>query len=459
MLKLKLQNTLSKEKEIFTPIDANSVKIYVCGPTVYDTPHLGNARAIVVYDLLFRILRLIYGADHVTYVRNITDIDDKIIDRAKDLGIKTNELAEKITKIFHEICHSLGCLKPNFEPKATEHLEEMFDMINKLLENGYAYERNGHVYFRVKKFDSYSKLSGRKLEELIAGARIEVSENKEDPADFVLWKPAEENSFDSPFGKGRPGWHIECSAMSFKFLGENFDIHGGGADLMFPHHTNEIAQSCAARPGSKFANFWVHNGFLTVEGEKMSKSLGNFITANQLMDAGIPGELIRFCLLSTHYRKPFDWSELTLASGRKNLSFFYEQTEFANDDEVPEEDFLEILSPLFDDLNVSIFISSLHEISKKIAKLENGEEKTKLANLLKKAGQFFGIFSMNQKKWENANLGKIEISEDEIENLIAERNEAKKAKNWQKSDEIRDFLLSKNVQLEDGHQGTSFRRV
>lgn len=314
---IKLHNTKTRTKEVFTPLDAENVRMYVCGPTVYDRAHLGNARAVVVFDMLNRLLRHTYGKDHVTYVRNFTDVDDKINARAAETGRSIGDITDETIGWYHEDMDALGALRPDHEPRATQFIPQMITMISDLIDSvneggqPHAYAAEGHVLFAVESYKDYGKLSGRSIDDMIAGARVEIAPYKKNPMDFVLWKPSldEQPGWDSPWGRGRPGWHIECSAMSYELLGENFDIHGGGNDLMFPHHENEIAQSCCAHAGSGFANVWLHNEMLQVEGKKMSKSLGNFFTVRDLLEQGVPGEVIRFVLLSTHYRKPMDWTE------------------------------------------------------------------------------------------------------------------------------------------------------
>lgn len=444
-MNLYLYNSLSKKKELFTPINSNKIGMYVCGPTVYDYPHLGNALAVVIYDVLYRLLQNIYGSDKIAYVRNITDVDDKIINASVEQKISVHQLTDKITKIFHNNIDKLNCLKPNFEPKATEHIDEMIDIINKLLLKDYAYIKNEHVYFRVHKFKGYSQISGRKLDDLFAGARVEVSESKEHPEDFVLWKPAKDidHSFDSPFGRGRPGWHIECSAMSYKYLGADFDIHGGGVDLIFPHHTNEIAQSCCAFEGSKYAKYWVHNGFLTVNGEKMSKSLGNFITINELLEQGINGEVIRYVLLSSHYRKPIDWNKKILDDAKKALDSFYrvlEQAEFV-DAEVTQE----FYNSLLDDLNTPQSFALLHEYVHQFNKETDLSNKKKISSRLKACGELLGFFYNDPDLWFKNTL----LSNEYIEEMIAKRIAAKVAKNWLEADKIRDELKARDIILED----------
>ncbi len=454
-MKLYLYNSLSKSKELFKPIDPEHVKMYVCGPTVYDYPHLGNALAVVIYDVLFRVLQLIYGANKVIYVRNITDVDDKIINAVIEQKITVTELTSKITKIFQENMNELNCLTPSFEPKATEHIPEMVSIIEKLIKNECAYISEGHVYFRVHKFAQYGALSGRHLDEMIAGARVEIAEIKENPEDFVLWKPAKEidYSFDSPFGLGRPGWHIECSAMSSKYLGDNFDIHGGGIDLIFPHHTNEIAQSCCASPGSKYANYWIHNGFLTVDGEKMSKSLGNFITTAELLEQGISGEVIRYVLLSSHYRKPIDWNHKALSDAKKALDSFYRVLQHSNAviEQVPQE----FLSTLLDDLNTPQSFAILHEYVSQFNKANTQDEKQLIATKLKSCGRLLGILCQDPHTW----FTDVDVNHTYIEEQIAKRKAAKALKNWQLADEIRNQLKQLNIILEDSSDGScSWRR-
>ncbi|MFN7610588.1 MAG: cysteine--tRNA ligase, partial [bacterium] len=326
---LRLTNTLTRREEIFTPIDPAHVKMYVCGPTVYARPHLGTARSVVVYDMLYRLLRHEYG--EVRYVRNITDVDDKINAAATERGITIQALTAEVTAQFHADMEALGVLRPDVEPKATEHIAQMITLIETLIARGFAYEAQGHVLFDVQRDKDYGVLSRRSVEDMLAGARVEVAPYKKYAGDFVLWKPVSDKDdpssvFDSPWGKGRPGWHIECSAMSAAHLGREFDIHGGGADLMFPHHENEIAQSTCAHPESRYARFWVHNGFLTVNGEKMSKSLGNFITVHDLLQRGVKGEVIRFALMSTRYNEPLDWTEKLLGDAAKVMDRMYRQS-------------------------------------------------------------------------------------------------------------------------------------
>jgi len=445
-MSLKISNTISKSKEIFKPIDEKNIRMYVCGPTVYDYPHVGNARPLIVFDILFRLLKKLYPKSKVTYVRNITDIDDKIIESSNKLKTSIKNLTEKVTKDFHSDCEYLGCLKPSFEPKATEHLEEMISLIDKLIKNGFAYESNNHVYFQVSKFKNYGRLSNKKISELISGSRVEVSDNKKESGDFVLWKPSRENEpyWDSPYGKGRPGWHLECSAMSEKFLGNHFDIHGGGLDLIFPHHENEIAQSVCANKTDKFSNYWMHNGYVTVNKQKMSKSLGNFITIDELKK-NYNGQVIRLAMLSTHYSQPFDWNNEILESSKKNLDKWYE---FYSDKD--EEILHENLKFLLDDLNTPLMISNIHELFKKA---KSGDKQS--ATQLSASCKILGLFGENKEDWINfKKVGKINA--EEIEALILKRNSARKNKDYKLSDEIRDYLDSKGVLIKDKDDMTTW---
>jgi cysteinyl-tRNA synthetase len=454
---LKLYNTLTKGTEVFVPQNNLHVKVYVCGPTVYDYAHIGNARSAVVYDILYRILTYIFGKEQVIYVRNITDIDDKIINRAKELNCPISELTTKTTSYFHEHMRYLNCLSPTHEPKATEHLQEMIRIIEKLVADGFAYIAGSHVYFEVEKCSDYTKLSGRELEEMQSGSRIEVDKNKKHARDFVLWKPAEDLTnrsinFESPWGLGRPGWHIECSAMSHKYLGENFDIHGGGADLIFPHHTNEIAQSKCAFTGSNFANFWVHNGFLTVNGEKMSKSLGNFITVQDLMDRRLPGEVIRLFLISGGYRQPLDYNDKAINDAHKMLDYWYRAlhnvtaSESSGTGEINEE----FMNSLLDDMNTPLAIKIINDYAKQIHAGGNSEKTIALARDMISCANFVGLLKTPINKWfSHHNLS------DEVNEMLNSRKVAKSEKNWKKADEIRAQLLAKNIKIEDHPDGSS----
>lgn len=438
-----LYNTITRKKEAFSPIDAANVKMYVCGPTVYDRAHLGNARSVVVYDVLYRLLKNAYPK--VTYVRNITDVDDKINAAAKAQGITIQELTSRVTGWFHEDMTELNVLAPDIEPKATGHIRQMVDMIKLLIDNGNAYVAQGHVLFSVANYQRkhhYGILSGRIQEELESGSRIKVESYKRDPNDFVLWKPAdseddESSVFDSPWGKGRPGWHIECSAMSTEYLGNDFDIHGGGSDLMFPHHENEIAQACGAHPGSAYAKFWVHNGFLTVNGEKMSKSLGNFVTVRDLLGKGVKGEVIRLALLSTNYNKPLDWTDKLLADAQKNLDYLYRKIALCKSQTVSNEEFV---SALYDDMNLPKALSILHAA---------------VPEELKVMGDLLGILQQDPEAWfKGKNSG-----DDNIVQLVNARIEAKKTRNWAEADRIREELKSQGIILEDRPDGTTDWRL
>lgn len=441
---MKFFNTLSRKEEALTPLDPKHLKMYVCGPTVYDRPHLGNARSIVVYDMLYRFFLLTFP--QVTYVRNITDVDDKINAAAKEQGISIQELTGKITQFFYDDINALNVLSPTVEPRATAHIPEMITMIEQLIAKNHAYVAQGHVLFDVSSYKNYGALSNRNLDEMISGSRIEVAAYKKNPLDFVLWKPADAQDdassiFESPWGKGRPGWHIECSAMSSKYLGADFDVHGGGADLQFPHHENEIAQSCCANSGSHFARFWIHNGFLTVNGEKMSKSLKNFITVRDLLDKGVSGVVIRYLLLSTHYRKPFDFNQKALDDAEKSIEKFYavldESQLAAAKNKKPSA---EILQCLADDLNISKATALLHEMVKKIKATNDQNTKEELAAALDFLGLADAKFFAKKDSL---------VDESYIEEQVNLRLKMKLEKNFSKADEIRKDLLAQGVVLED----------
>jgi len=460
-MKLILYNSLARKREIFSPIDINLVKMYVCGPTVYDHPHIGNARSVVVYDILYRILIKIYGKKQVLYVRNITDIDDKIIVRAAQDKISISELTQKTTEYFHSDMDYLACLRPNIEPKATDHVQEMIDIISKLLAKGVAYRARDHIYFDVTQSTNYNELSGRSFEEMFQGVRVDNSEDKKSPNDFVLWKPAldsddESAKFNSPFGIGRPGWHIECSAMSHKYLGETFDIHGGGADLIFPHHTNEIAQSCAAFPGSDFAKTWVHNGFLTVNHEKMSKSLNNFITVQDLISQGVKGEVARLFLLSNHYRKPIDYNEKAILDANKTISYWYRAIEGIEEDQlqIHQELPINFIQALLEDLNTNNAIKITNDFAKQVFTLTNHEQKREAASNMLTCARFLGLMLGSAQDWFQT-IGNIE----QVDQLIARRVVAKKVTNWKLADSIRDQLMDMGVVIEDrGDGSTTWKR-
>ena len=433
-----LTNNLSKKKEHFIPRDRNNLGMYVCGPTVYDDPHIGNARPLVIFDILYKLLKNEFKK--VTYVRNITDIDDKIIQSAQEQNISTKELTERITKNFLDDCKFLNCENPDYQPKATQHIELMIEMINDLLKKGFAYENNRHIYFEVKKFSDYGKLSNKKLDELIAGSRIEVSKNKKNPEDFVLWKPSnkDEPYWESPWGKGRPGWHLECSAMSKKFLGNEFDIHGGGIDLIFPHHENEIAQSRCANDTKVFANFWVHNAFITMSNEKMAKSQGNILKIKEFRKK-MSGQIIRLALMSAHYRQPLDWNDKLLTDCKNTLDKWYGiKYDNFNFVKIPND----ILKPLYEDLNTPGFIANLHSLYEKA---KNDDKK----DLFISACQFVGLLNESNEQWENYKKNRVPLNESEIKKMINLRDKARENKDYKEADRIRDELSDKGVLIED----------
>jgi len=435
-----LTNNLNNKKEKFIPINPNNIGMYVCGPTVYDDPHIGNARPIVIFDVLYKILKKQYPK--VTYVRNITDVDDKIIKSSKDNNISISDLTEKIIKSFSKDCAYLNCDEPNFQPKATEHISIMIEMVENLIAKGFAYSNNNHVYFEVKKFKDYGKLSNKKLEDLIAGSRIEVSDNKKNSEDFVLWKPSnpDEPFWDSPWGKGRPGWHLECSAMSKKFLGNEFDIHGGGIDLIFPHHENEIAQSRCANDTKAFANYWVHNAFITMSNEKMAKSQGNILKIRDFHEK-VSGQVLRLALMSAHYKQPLDWNDKLLSDCENTLNKWY-NIEYAdhNLDNLPED----VLKPLFDDLNTPGYIANLHKLYDEAIKGGDNDK-----NLFISACKFVGLLNETKEQWLNFKKSKISINEKEIELKINQRNQARLNKDYKEADRIRDELFDKGILIED----------
>jgi cysteinyl-tRNA synthetase len=456
-MELKLYDTLTREKRVFTPLDPSNVRMYVCGPTVYDFAHIGNARPVIVFDVLFRLLRHRYGAAHVTYVRNITDVDDKINARAAEEypALPLNEAIRKVTETtdrqFHEDVAALGCLPPTVEPRATEHIAEMRVLIERLVKSGNAYVEQDHVLFSVASMPDYGKLARRSLDEMIAGARVEVAPYKRAPMDFVLWKPSKagEPAWPSPAGiktPGRPGWHIECSAMSWKHLGEIFDIHGGGIDLVFPHHENEIAQSRCAFHTPIMANYWVHNGFLQVEGEKMAKSLGNFVTIRDLLKDW-PGEVIRLTMLLTHYRQPLNWTANALRESQRTLDHWYELTV----DTAPGILCADVIGALADDLNTPKAIASLHELRTEAAK-----GNTRACGSLKASAQFIGLLQQTAVQWGSFRPASVAIDENKVTALIAARNAARRAKNFQESDRLRDELAKMGVVVKDTKEGTTW---
>ena len=447
MNSLKLTNSLTRKKEAFKPNNIKKISLYACGPTVYESPHVGNARTLVVFDVLFRVLKVLYNSN-VTYVRNITDVDDKIIEASQNNKEDINEITNRVIKIFHENCKSLNCLKPTIEPKATEHVKEMIEMTSSLIKKGFAYENKNHVFFAVSKFENYGKLSNKNLDELKAGSRIEISDLKKNPMDFVFWKPSNEKEpgWDSPWGRGRPGWHLECSAMSEKYLGKNLDIHGGGLDLIFPHHENEIAQSCCNNNTKNFANYWVHNGFVTINNEKMSKSLGNIISITDATKK-YSGQVVRLALLSAHYSQPLDWNNKLLENQRATIEKWYQLCE-KNNEGIP----LKEIDMLLDDLNTPGFIAKIHEL---YANANKGDEKSK--KFFNSACKLIGLFDLTKNEWEEFKKVDKDISEEFIEKKIKERLAAKQKGDYKLADKIRVELASKGVIIEDKKEKTTWK--
>ncbi len=443
-MKIKFYDTRTRQKQLFRPIDPNNIKFYVCGPTVYDRAHIGNARPAVVFDVLFRFFKKIYGKENVTYVRNITDIDDKINQKSIDLGLPISDITDETIKWYENDMASLNVLEPTLSPRATEFVQAMINQIEILISKGNAYsDSNGHVLFSVKSFPAYGQLSQRRIDEMEAGSRVEIAENKNDPMDFVLWKPSKPDmpGWESPWGRGRPGWHIECSAMIYELLGSNFDIHGGGIDLVFPHHENELAQSTCAFPGSSFANLWMHNGFLQIEGEKMSKSLGNFFTVHDLIQTGLSGDIIRMVLLSSHYRQPLDWTAKKVSEVSNIISKWRENCVGIKPAVGPSESILEALA---DDLNTPLAIVELHRL------LSTNE-----LSLFLSSARFLG-FRLDKIKLDN----KKDIISDtlikRVEAAIDARLQAKKDKDFTKADLIRDKMISAGIIIKDTETGTQW---
>jgi cysteinyl-tRNA synthetase len=457
---LQLYNTATRRKEEFKPLDPGRVGMYVCGPTVYDLPHIGNARPVVIFDVLYRLLRRQYGDAQVNYVRNITDIDDKIIAAAKANNESIDALTQRTTEALHADAAALGCLPPTVEPRATGHIKAMITMIETLIAQGHAYSADGHVLFHVPSMAEYGKLSGRNRNDLIAGARVEVAPYKKDPGDFILWKPSaagddgDQPGWDSPWGRGRPGWHIECSAMAKAHLGTTFDIHGGGRDLIFPHHENEVAQSVCAN-SAPFARFWVHNGFVTVNGEKMAKSVGNVVVLRDLLSRW-PGEAVRLAVLKTHYRQPLDWTEDAVREAKANLDRWYRLIEEADGDDAPKDSASrEFWDALDDDLNTPQAFAAMGATSD--------------AQSLRAGGEILGILQGDPVAWRtghyvmNAEAGSYAVTgfpaELGIEDLIAKREAARQSRNFAEADRIRDELLAQGIVLEDKPGGkTQWRR-
>ncbi|WP_441277010.1 cysteine--tRNA ligase [Tardiphaga sp. 172_B4_N1_3] len=463
-MELRLYDTLTREKRVFTPIDADNVRMYVCGPTVYDFAHIGNARPVIVFDVLYRLLRYVYGVDKVTYVRNITDVDDKINDRAlRDFpGLPLNEAIRRVTETtfnqFETDVHALGCLPPTHQPRATDFVlprpdgkTDMVTLIRELIARGHAYEAAGEVLFDTQSMADYGALSGRKLEDQQAGARVAVDAHKKHPTDFVLWKQssAEEPGWDSPWGRGRPGWHIECSAMAEAYLGTIFDIHGGGLDLIFPHHENEIAQSRCAHGTHAMANYWMHNGFLQVEGEKMSKSLGNFFTIRELLNDW-PGEVLRLNMLKTHYRSPIDWTVKGLEESAKTLDDWYWVAADATGGDVSDK----VMEPMFDDLNTSLAVAALHGLRNSAAAGNDGDRSQFAASL-----RALGFLSETAAAWNGRKQQASGIDAAKVDGLIADRTAARARKDFKESDRIRDELAAMGVVIKDSKEGTTWEIV
>jgi len=460
MTELKLQNSLSGKKEKFTPLDPENIRIYACGPTVYNYAHIGNARMAVIFDVLANILRSTYPK--VTYVSNITDIDDKIIKASQDTKQPIDNITKKYTKIYNDDMAALGVAPPDIQPLATDNIPQMIEIIKELIEKGHAYVAEGHVLFNVPSFPKYGGLSGRSRDEQIAGARVDVASYKKDPADFILWKPSDENepAWDSPWGKGRPGWHIECSAMAERYLGLPFDIHGGGADLKFPHHENEIAQSCCSSGNcndlSSFAKYWVHNGFVTVNGDKMSKSIGNVTLVHDLID-NFEGETLRFTLLSAHYRQPLDWSENSIKQSKQTLDKIYRNILEISDIEIdvtvkPPKEFM---SALCDDLNTPKAISILIALSKEAAKAKTQKQKSEFFA----AAKILNIAQQDPETWLGHCVCDDSTNASHIDSLLQERQQARADKNYARSDEIRDELLAMGIAIEDTPDGAIWKRI
>ena len=456
---LKIHNTLSGTKETFEPVDKNHVRIYACGPTVYNFAHIGNARMAVVNDLLVNVLRTQFK--RVTYVSNITDIDDKIIDAAHELNEPIKNLTTKYTKIYNDDMGFLNVKLPDIQPHATDHIDEMIDLIKKLMEKNYAYEKDGHVLFHVPSFSKYGVLSKRNRDEQIAGSRVEVAPFKKDPADFILWKPSPDPlpGWESPWGFGRPGWHLECSAMSEKTLGLPFDIHSGGMDLVFPHHENEIAQTCSLDDNHEpesFAKFWFHNGFVNVEGEKMSKSIGNIKLVHDLKKQ-YKGEVLRLTLLSAHYRQPLNWTKEIIDQNSKMLDRFYRSLKDLQDIETSSETISEeIMESLLDDLNTPKVLAKLNTLSNTLSSA-NTEEKRNIKNNLIAVGKILGVMQEDPNIWLGYNQT-ANPEKEEIERLINQRNEARRNKDFKLADQIRDKLKSKGIEIEDTKNGTIWRK-
>lgn len=461
MVEIYLHNTLKRRKEKFVPFDCSNVRMYVCGPTVYDRAHLGNAKTPVTFDVLFRLLRHVYGAEHVTYVSNITDVDDKILNKHKETGKSIREITEQTYQWYIDDMDKLNVMAPNYRPRATEYIDEMIELVRLLLANGHAYEASGHVLFSVDSMPGYGYLSGRSMKEMLAGARIEIADYKKNPADFILWKPSEpgQPGWNSPWGYGRPGWHLECSAMSSKLLGDSFDIHGGGSDLIFPHHENECAQSLCAHPHSKFAQYWVHSGMLMVDGVKMSKSLGNFYTIDQVLEKA-PAEALRLLFLTTHYHQPFNFTFEGLAQAKATLDKFYNALLRVKDVPAAEEAADErVVAALADDLNTPLALTYLHEITNALNKAETENEQARLKGRLLAAAGLLGLLWQNPESWFKSGIANGGLDAASIEAKIAERVAAKKNKDYALADKIRNELKEQGIILEDTPSGTTWKKA
>jgi len=455
---MKLYDTFLQEKKEFKPLNYEQITMYICGPTVYDRPHIGNARPIIVFDILYRLLRHKYGVNKVKYVRNITDIDDKIIDRAFINNESISSLTQRTINLFHNDISKLNVLPPNIEPLATDHIKEMINLIQLLIEKDYAYISKNHVLFNIKTFLKYGELSNRNIKELIAGSRIDIPSYKANAGDFILWKPSNKNEigWDSPWGKGRPGWHIECSAMISKHLGKRIDIHGGGQDLIFPHHENEHTQSTCAYNTKKLANFWLHNGFVLINGHKMSKSLNNFLTIDQVLKlVNNKGEIIKFFMLNTHYRKPLNWTNKGLKQAQNNVDYIYNALLKAKQNKFEQYKIQKVsklfLEFLFDDLNTVGAINYLHNIAKEINLSDDELFINNKANELINNAKLLGLFQNNPEEWFQQTL----LDKDKIQFLIDKRNKARKIKDFITADKIRNKLLLKGIILEDNFDGTT----
>lgn len=447
---LTIYNTAAREKQLFKPIDPKNVRMYVCGPTVYDFAHIGNARPVIVFDVLFRLLRHIYGESHVTYARNITDVEDKINARAKERGVSIRELTEKTADIYRADMRALGNIEPTFEPRVTETIPEIVKMIERLIAAGHAYAAEGHVLFSVPSMPAYGNFSGRSTDEMLAGARVDVAPYKRSPMDFVLWKPStsEQPGWESPWGRGRPGWHIECSAMAERLLGDTFDIHGGGTDLIFPHHENEIAQSTCAHGGKALSTYWMHNAMLELSGEKMAKSVGNVQTAHGQL-ALWPGEVLRLQMLMTHYRHPIDWTEAGSREAKTILDRWYQIVDAVEPArEIPQG----VLAALEDDLNTPAAFAEMHKLANAA-----GQGSNTAAAELKSAGRFFAFFGMSLDAWRRWTPEGKSIDASAVEDLIAKRNAARKAKNFAEADRLRGEITAMGVAIEDSSSGTTWK--